>query len=102
MFSQVDHFGDCNTFCISSRSNASIDLEMLALPRQHHLRRVGAATLKAKPLSLASLAEAGLEWFGTWLAGSACLDLPTGLGSIHPQPLCPGSQSCLSQAMQPL
>jgi len=47
------------------------------------LRRVGAATLKAKPLSLASLAEAGFCTTRHTAAGSACLDLQDLAPSIH-------------------
>ena len=44
----------------SSSSDLSIFDSSAALPRQQ-LRRVGAATLRTKPLSLASLAEESLE-----------------------------------------
>lgn len=45
----------------SPSSDLSIFDSLRALPRQQQLRRVGAATLRTKPLSLASLAEVSLE-----------------------------------------
>ena len=46
---------------IPSPSDLSIFDRSAACPRQQQLRRVGAATLRTKPLSLASLAEESLE-----------------------------------------
>eukprot|EP00434_Breviolum_minutum_P014694 symbB.v1.2.012958.t1/scaffold906.1/size153294/3 len=68
--------------------------------RQQHLRRVGAATLKAKPLSLASLAEAGFCTTRHTAAGSACLDLQDLAPSIHShsvEELPPGISECRSK-----